>query len=132
MFYPLGNKMFHEVKIDSRIICILPVYNETLELLLSGVNSILESNYEKSLMEVHISFDDNIQSELYKDLLRYFSQKPNICNRTSISFQVNGTIIYVHKWLHGGKRITQSRTWNFIMNIHNNENTDNFFVLLTD
>ncbi|KAJ3132934.1 hypothetical protein HK100_004815 [Physocladia obscura] len=77
-----------------RFILILPVFNEELSLLIAGIDSILDSDYNPSKIVLHVAFDSYEISALYLGLL-------------------NATI-YLHRWHHGGKRTAQASTWKFI------------------
>ena len=45
--YGVGNELLGTTELPYTFVVILPVYNETIELLTEGVKSILDSNYEK-------------------------------------------------------------------------------------
>lgn len=106
---------------------ILPVYNEELPLLLTGIDALCKSEYDRSKLELHISFDDENVSDLYLGVLAHLKldQRKDV----SLMTEVNGTTVWVHRWIHGGKRIAQGNTYRFIRD-RGAEN--DAFVILTD
>ena len=99
-----------------KFISILPVYNESVENLVNAINAILNSNYPKELMEIHVSFDDTKLSDLFKSLILHFVPfiVPEDLPQTFKWVTDDSSIIYFHRWPHGGKRSAQAHTWNFI------------------
>ena len=97
-----------------KFIIIVPVYNETIELLTEGVRSILSSQYNRDQIELHIAFDSDVQTPLYRDFIKQF-KLTNTDNKETIFAMVNyETHVYIHKWAHGGKRKTQAKTFDYI------------------
>ncbi|RKO94708.1 chitin synthase-domain-containing protein [Blyttiomyces helicus] len=97
-------------KTTFRYIVILPVYNETFQLLKEGILSILQSNYPPENIEIHISFDSHERSEVYESILTHFGIY-NARDYESVSTNYNGSTLFVHKFKHGGKRLTQHKTF---------------------
>lgn len=132
--YGAGNVRLDDSKLDPKpkFLCILPVYNEELVLLVTGIQSILESNYPKELIEVHVSIDDQDMSPLYKGLVKSFDPDvvPQDLATSWKHVTSEGSIIYVHRWPHGGKRSAQAYTWNYIQN--ETKVPENAIMILTD
>ena len=87
-----------------KMIFILPVYNESLELLIKGLDSIINNDYPGNLIEIHIAFDDGTLSELYINLVKNYmgSSYDNFLGNTIFHETDNGTNCYFHRWVHGG------------------------------
>ncbi|KAJ3190356.1 hypothetical protein HDU85_000652 [Gaertneriomyces sp. JEL0708] len=116
MRYGIGNDPLPLTKTQYKFTILLPVYNEELSLLVEGVESIINSDYEPSRMEVHIAFDNGELSPLYIGFLKHFRIN-NYNWATSVVSEVRGVTMWVHRWPHGGKRNAQALTFNFIRDI---------------
>jgi cellulose synthase/poly-beta-1,6-N-acetylglucosamine synthase-like glycosyltransferase len=133
--YGIGDKPLKLQTDVFNFVIVLPVFNETLELLIDGVHSILYSNVDKNSIELHVAFDSDERSELYNAFLCHFGVE-NGTGASTISFSasVDGisglSEVYIHKWKHSGKRLTQAKTFDFIRTIPRKE--DNTIVLFTD
>jgi len=111
--YGIGNKALGATREQYNVIIILPVYNETLELLVEGIDSMLKSNYEKNLMEIHVAFDNDQFTKLYLDFAEHY--KLDIVESVnSVCTVVNGVTMWVHRFPHAGKRLTQAKAWDFV------------------
>ncbi|RUS33389.1 chitin synthase-domain-containing protein [Jimgerdemannia flammicorona] len=125
------------------VIVIVPIYNEEPEILWKGISALLNSTFSKRRLEIHLSFDNPEISDLFKDLLRRFRNAHDATHirgemfgyrhvtETTIQFYHHGAMIFVHRWLHGGKRPTQAKTFNFIRT-HMNAHADDTVILLID
>jgi hypothetical protein len=117
VFYGLGesrlpSRYWH---IPGKVFCILPVYNEELLRLIEGVDSLLKSQYS-GVLECHIAFDSDEDSDLSRGFISWFVENgarnsvegykgaPN-----TVSFFFRGGNVFVHRWPHGGKRLTQAK-----------------------
>lgn len=137
MIYGVGNVRLEpktQMEEFAQIICILPVYNEEAGLLIRGIESILDSNYPKDKIALHVSFDDDKKSELYASVLKHFGKNMSINNaKITEFFQLeNGTKMYFHRWTHGGKRNTQKMTWDYIQENYMKSILDESILVLTD
>lgn len=118
-------------KTYKKIIFILPIYNEDITLLKKGLDSIFALDYPTELLDIHISFDDDIISELFLQVLDYFQIKFNH-NFSHYTFEMYGSLVHIHKFPHGGKKHTQMNTWNIINYSYKNIDTSDFLILLSD
>lgn len=129
--YGIGNKALPGTREEYNFIIILPVYNETLQLLVEGVDSMLKSEFPKHLMQIHVAFDNDDFSKLYLDFAEYYKLEI-IESASSVSTVVNGVTVWVHRFPHGGKRLTQAKAWEFVKDAVKDTNTDRTIVLFTD
>ena len=113
--YGIGNTKLASPNKWFDFIVLLPVYNETYELLVAGVQSIIDQDYPRDRMTIHISFDSDERSDLYISLLEYlhFSNPKHVDDETVFGYYM-GVLVYVHKFPHGGKRKTQSKTFDYL------------------
>jgi chitin synthase len=132
MRYGIGNTPMRDTREPYHFIVVLPVYNETMELLVAGVESIVKSNYPADLLQIHVAFDNDDLSELYLGFAQHFGVK-NV-DSPSVSVCVNGITLWLHRFTHAGKRLTQAKTWDFIKNMTMVEllNLDKTILLFTD
>lgn len=112
MRYGIGNSPLPETRERYNFIIVLPVYNETLELLVEGVNSMLKSNYPADRFQIHVAFDNNELSDLYVRFTQHFGVYDY--SNTSVSVSIDGVTLWIHRFPHAGKRLTQAKTWDFI------------------
>ena len=70
---------------------ILPVYNEELDLLIKGIHSLLDQEYTKEMLELHISFDDDIISSLYLGVMKHFNQIERHRRKQDLSISISST-----------------------------------------
>ena len=110
----------------------MPVYNEEEDVLVRSVDSVIESVYPQERKHLFVSFDDNKRGSLFHSLIKHlcergsdFSEeyelkKMNIssvqCDQqpVTISVTVEGMRVTVSTFVHAGKRLTQSQTYNLI------------------
>jgi len=111
--YGIGNKALPDSREKYNFVIILPVYNETLELLVEGVDSMLKSNYDKTLMQIHVAFDNDEFTKLYLDFAEHY-KLDIVESSNSVSTVVGGVVVWVHRFSHSGKRLTQAKTWEFV------------------
>lgn len=151
--YGFGNIELGETEVPYNFIVILPVYNETLELLTEGVGSILNQSFDSKRIEIHVTFDSDDLSDLYINFIKYLdinlddkstyssehygrsnlstnsdtnSINSNVTSiyesclsvqeyEESVFVTKNNIVIFIHRFPHGGKRLTQSKNWDFIV-----------------
>jgi len=164
MRYGFGNNPLGETELPYNFIVILPVYNETLQLLIEGVDSILNQTFNPKNVEIHVTFDSDDLSNLYIKFIDYFGinlddvstyssnhSGRSINSRTSLDsdeisiyescrsvldyeesifIKKGEVVIFIHRFPHGGKRLTQSKNWDFIVKQRENESIDKFRTLL--
>ena len=129
--YGIGNKARGDTREVYNFIIVLPVYNETLKLLTEGVESMLKSNYTSSHVQIHVSFDNDEMSELYMDFARHFNIEV-APSTPSVSAVINGMTVWLHRFPHSGKRLTQAQTWDFIKGVTTVKDSDKTILLFTD
>lgn len=169
MRYGFGNTGLGETEKPYNFIVILPVYNETLELLTEGVDSIFNQTFDSERVEIHVTFDSDDLSDLYVNFVKYlgvnldntstyssdhhgrsikstpssiYSSDSSVYESCvsvqsypeSIFVTVRGFIIFIHRFPHGGKRLTQSKNWDFIVKQRENVEMDKerTLLILTD
>ena len=111
---------------------LIPVYNEEEDVLIRSVDSVIESVYPQDRKHLFVSFDDAKRGSLFNSLIKH------LCERSSdfkdeyeqqkmksssfqyeeepvtISATVDGMRVTVSTFVHAGKRLTQSQTYNLI------------------
>lgn len=113
-------------------IVILPVYNEDYKNLINGVSSVINMNYNKEKITMHISFDEYMETSLYKQFMEWLCDEQVYTAKEPHYFIKKDNVnIWVHRWDHSGKRGTQGKTFNFIKD-DNMYNPDDTIVMLTD
>ncbi|KAH6600209.1 hypothetical protein BASA50_002477 [Batrachochytrium salamandrivorans] len=117
-----------------QIIVVMPIYNEDPEALVTAVKSVVDSIYPTARITVFLSFDNDEESSLFLYLMKYLTQSANeqpgqFTNRTVVYYK--GVQFVVNRFPHGGKRGTQSRTFQQIKEMYSivEEHT---FVLFID
>ncbi|KAI9221550.1 chitin synthase-domain-containing protein [Blastocladiella britannica] len=123
--YGVGNEPLIPSREPYDYIVLLPVYNEALPLLTAGIQSIIDQNYFRERVTLHISFDSDERSKLYLDLVDWLNEhssdvalyggtdfvNPPHVNAETIFGVYQGVRVFVHKFPHGGKRSTQAQTF---------------------
>ena len=142
-YYGVGNAMLTPSQTKFDFVVLLPVYNETYELLVEGIQSIIQQNYPQDKITLHVSFDSPERSTLYLQLLDYFDLHAGDVPYTSYSRFINydntetvygiyqGVRVYIHKFPHGGKRLTQAKTFAVIKQ-HTHLDFKKTIVIFTD
>ncbi|KAJ3036497.1 hypothetical protein HDV00_002677 [Rhizophlyctis rosea] len=126
-------KLESDEKYLTPVVCILPVYNEPLPLLLAGLDSILQSDFPGHLLELHVSFDDAAKSALWQGVLDHFGFLAETeVGRTVMGELKSGAKVFVHRWDHGGKRHTQTHTWHYITDNSDPKYLEDAIIVLTD
>ncbi len=117
---------------EYNFIVILPVYNEEIDNLTKGVQSLLDMSYNKNKIIIHVSFDEESETELYKKFMMWLCDEKDFVQKNHHFFIVKKDVqIWVHRWEHSGKRGTQGKTFNFIQQ-DNLFDPNNTIVMLTD
>jgi chitin synthase len=134
MINGVGNRRLYQRKdYFQHTVCILPVYNEERELLLKGIDSILDSDFPAHLLEVHVSFDDEARSDLWSSVLNHYDIDVHTeIGSTCVGKSKLGSLIFVHRWPHGGKRHCQAHTWKYIRSIYGEKGLKDSIIILTD
>ncbi|KAJ3020521.1 UNVERIFIED_CONTAM: hypothetical protein HDU68_010146 [Siphonaria sp. JEL0065] len=121
-----------EEKDFPKFVIVCPVYNETLELLTNGINSILMQEYDDSKIEIHLSFDDESLSPTYLGAVAAFSPDVYTEYPQSLKCHPKGSnaTVYIHRWPHGGKRHAQLNSWKFFK--RHTTHPEGTILILTD
>lgn len=142
--YGIGSKPLLESQTQHKFIVIVPVYNEKLELLIACIQSLVDQDYSKDDIEIHVSFDDSVRSDLYLRILTHLNEysdikqplqgdafvNPKHVNHETVFGFYQGVKLYVHKFPHGGKRHAQAKTVDYIYNNSTVDQENTIFVLM--
>ncbi|KAF9208770.1 hypothetical protein BGZ59_010445 [Podila verticillata] len=118
-----------------RVLIVMPVYNELPEVLHVAICSAIDGDYPKEHLHIFISFDNDATSDLYRALIRNLGvPADNDYYPPVLDLYFRGVQITVSRFPHGGKRLTQKKTFGLINSIYKNypEKTDHLFVLFID
>lgn len=115
-----------------KFVVVIPVYNEELRLLIECIKSIVNQNYPKNLIEIHVSFDDDTYSTLYQNTLLELSSEIIDTLNNSVKLNYKGVSIWMHRFKHSGKRGAQGNTFFFIKKNNSELENRNKLILLTD
>lgn len=114
---------------------LMPCYNEEPDVLLTAINSVVESHYPASCMHVFLSFDGDQVNELYTQTLKSLGVPvPLKRYPKSIDLIYENVRITVSRFPHGGKRNCQKLTFKLMSKIYAKymERNDDLFVLFID
>ncbi|KAF9946670.1 hypothetical protein BGZ72_000134 [Mortierella alpina] len=118
-----------------RVLIVMPVYNELPEVLHVAICSAIDGDYPKEHLHIFISFDNGAISELYRALIRNLGVPADEEYYPPVlDLYFRGVQITVSRFPHGGKRLTQKKTFGLINSIYKEypEKTDHLFVLFID
>lgn len=96
-----------------RVNIIMPIYNEDPESLYIAIQSVIKLKYNsKNLINLYLSFDEGIpksgefNSDAFVKLIERYSLDSND-NRERINIQIDGVLISICRFEHGGKKSAQ-------------------------
>ncbi|KAF9109106.1 hypothetical protein BGX27_007986 [Mortierella sp. AM989] len=118
-----------------RVLIVMPVYNELPEVLHAAICSAIDGDYPKEHLHIFISFDNDATSELYRALIRNLGVPADgEYYPPVLDLYFRGVQITVSRFPHGGKRLTQKKTFGLINSIYKEypDKTDHLFVLFID
>ncbi|KAF9423734.1 hypothetical protein BGZ94_008197 [Podila epigama] len=118
-----------------RVLIVMPVYNELPEVLHLAICSAIDGDYPKEHLHIFISFDNDAISDLYRALISSLGvPSDGDYYPPVLDLYYRGVQITVSRFPHGGKRLTQKKTFGVINSIYRNypEKTDHLFVLFID
>ncbi|KAF9935680.1 hypothetical protein BGZ67_003175 [Mortierella alpina] len=118
-----------------RVLIVMPVYNELPEVLHVAICSAIDGDYPKEHLHIFISFDNGTISDLYRALIRNLGVPADEEYYPPVlDLYFRGVQITVSRFPHGGKRLTQKKTFGLINSIYKEypEKTDHLFVLFID
>ncbi|KAF9342327.1 hypothetical protein BGX26_007789, partial [Mortierella sp. AD094] len=117
------------------VLIVMPVYNELPEVLHVAICSAIDGDYPKEHLHIFISFDNDATSELYRALIRNLGiPADGDYYPPVLDLYFRGVQITVSRFPHGGKRLTQKKTFGLINSIYKEypDKTDHLFVLFID
>ena len=113
----------------------MPVYNELPEILHVAICSVIDGDYPKEHLHIFISFDNDAITDLYRALIRNLGLPADgEWFSPVLDLYFRGVQITVSRFPHGGKRLTQKKTFGLINSIYKEypDKTDHLFVLFID
>lgn len=116
-------------------VIILPCYNETPEILLRTIDSIVQCDYPPSCIHIFLSFDGDAENKLYLDTIEKLGV-PLTLERYPKSIDVSHqeSRVTVSRFPHGGKRKCQKNSFKLIDKIYAEylRRHDDLFLLFID
>lgn len=90
---------------------IMPIYNENPESLWKAINSVINLDYDKKLIKLYLAFDEGVSNKLNSDafisLMERFDLDPYNDKRNRINIEIDGLLICICRFDHGGKKSAQ-------------------------
>ncbi len=119
-----------------KVVVVMPVYNEDLEVLITAINSVVDCDYPPDCIHVFLSFDGNAVEGLYKEtatrlgIPEWGKEK----YPESIDLTYHASKLTLSRFKHGGKRHCQKRTFQLVNRIYADYvlKRDDLFVLFID
>ncbi|KAF2668474.1 hypothetical protein BT63DRAFT_456116 [Microthyrium microscopicum] len=137
--HDLGRKQRIKQVLDEhsapKVVIVLPCYKEIPDVLIRTVDSIVDCDYPPSCMHVFLSFDGHEEDELYLNTIERLGVPLTLDSYPkSIDVAYRGCRITVSRFIHGGKRSTQKKTFKLIDKIYTEylKRNDNLFILFID
>ncbi|KAF3768173.1 family 2 glycosyltransferase [Cryphonectria parasitica EP155] len=118
-----------------KVVIVMPCYKEDLDVLITAVNSVVESDYPPSCIHVFLSFDGDQEDELYLNCIERLGVPLTLESYPkSIDVAYKDARITVSRFPHGGKRNCQKATFKLIDRVYNEylKRNDNLFILFID
>lgn len=120
---------------DKNVNIIMPIYNENPDSLWKAIESVIKLDYNKLKIVLYLAFDEGvIENELNSDafvkLMERFSMDP-LDNRARINVDINGLLICICRFKHGGKKSAQYGAFKELEK-DNSNSLDNSLVFFID
>ncbi|KAK0249919.1 hypothetical protein B0A54_14870 [Friedmanniomyces endolithicus] len=118
-----------------KVVIIMPCYNEEPSVLLRTVDSIVDCDYPPSCMHIFLSFDGDKENELYLNTIERLGVPLTLDTYPkSIDVSYRGCRVTVSRFVHGGKRHCQKKSFKLIDRIYAEylRRNDNLFLLFID
>ncbi|TKA82684.1 Chitin synthase D [Friedmanniomyces simplex] len=118
-----------------KVVIIMPCYNEQPSVLLRTVDSIVDCDYPPSCMHIFLSFDGDKENELYLNTIEQLGVPLTLDTYPkSIDVSYRSCRVTVSRFVHGGKRHCQKKTFKLIDRIYAEylRRNDNLFLLFID
>ena len=125
-----------ENRVSSKVVVFVPCYREKSGILLRTVDSLVDSYYPSSSLQVFLSFDEASEDNLYLDALEKLGMP--LARRAGFPSSVD--IVYkrvrvtVSRFTHGGKRCCQRNTFKLVSKVYGDylRARGNIFALFVD
>jgi chitin synthase len=118
-----------------KVVIIMPCYNEEPEILLRTVDSLVDCEYPPSCLHIFLSFDGEDENELYLRTIEKLGVPITLESfPRSIDIAYRRCRITVSRFLHGGKRNCQKKTFRLIDRVYEDylRRHDDLFMLFID
>ena len=112
----------------------MPCYNEDPDVLLTAINSVVESDYPPACLHVFLSFDGDQEDELFTKTMGNLGVPDLESYPKCIDHVYKKVRITVSRFPHGGKRKCQKRTFKLMNRIYADylDRKDDLFMLFID
>ncbi|KAI5466570.1 family 2 glycosyltransferase [Mariannaea sp. PMI_226] len=118
-----------------KVVVVMPCYKEELEVLITAINSVVDCDYPPACIHAFLSFDGEIEDELYLRTIEKLGVPLNLHRRPkSIDVIYRAARVTISRFPHGGKRHCQKLTFRLIDKIYKEylRRNDNLFILFID
>ena len=118
-----------------KIVIVMPCYKEKTEVLVKAVDSVVDCDYPPSCIHVFLSFDGNLEDELYLNTIEKLGVPLSLGTYPkSIDVTYRTARITVSRFPHGGKRHCQKATFRLIDKVYTEylKRNDDLFILFID
>ena len=118
-----------------KVVVVMPCYREEPQVLIKAVNSVVECDYPPTCIHVFLSFDGDVEDELYLSTIEKLGVP--LTRSTfprSIDVVYKNARVTISRFPHGGKRHCQKLTFKLIDKVYELylRKNDNLFVLFID
>jgi chitin synthase len=116
----------------ANMIIVMPIYNEEPEALVTAVQSIVDCVYPSYAIAVYLSFDSDEHSDLFIHLMKFLTNSDQKLFGTKKRFHVayHGINFIINLFPHGGKRVTQAKTFQEISNTYRGREKGTFVMFI--
>ncbi|KAH8804817.1 chitin synthase-domain-containing protein [Xylogone sp. PMI_703] len=128
-------KQMLDEDIAPKVVIIMPCYKEDADVLLTAINSVVDCNYPPSCIHLFLSFDGDLEDELYlKTIERLGVPRGRESYPKSIDIAYSNSRVTISRFVHGGKRNCQKATFKLIDRVYNEylRYNDDLFILFID
>ncbi|KAK9462285.1 chitin synthase-domain-containing protein, partial [Lipomyces oligophaga] len=118
-----------------KVVVIMPCYHEIPSVLMKAIDSACEANYPKSCLHLYVSFDGADIDDLYLSTLTSLGiPVPLPEYPVSIDLTYRGVRITVSRFVHGGKRHCQKKSFRLVDKMYSEYllEHDDLFILFID
>ncbi|KAK9369776.1 chitin synthase-domain-containing protein, partial [Lipomyces kononenkoae] len=118
-----------------KVVVVMPCYHEIPEVLMNAIDSACDSEYPKGCLHLLVSFDGSDIDQLYLSTLSSLGVKlPLKEYPISIDLSYRGCRITVSRFVHGGKRQCQKKSFKLLDKIYTKYrlSRDDLFILFID